>query len=392
MALTNGAQRAPSGASPRAHTTRPPRRHPAVTAVVAACLLALGANGLAGTGALAASRVVRVPASIDHTGRRDVSAQLQRFVDRVPNHSRIVFRARGVYRLRHGIKLFNRRGLVFDGNGATLRAKGSGSRPMDSPFALMAGDRGITIRDFTLVGNNPDAGTSRAFHGGAEHLAGVYLGGARDILIEDVTIRDFYGDCVYVGASGSTWSRNVTFQDSRCLRTGRHGVGLIAGRDVTIQRVRFDKVGFMVVDIEPDRSIDGAVDVVIRKNRVGSYGLTGRYVSWFVAASAGARGAPVRDLTIRGNKVVGVGRAGYDGQALGISVIIDGGVGPRSGIVIRGNSSTRTVTRTGHGAPILIRGASGVTVVGNRQPMRSGAFARISGSTKVVSRDNDTGR
>ncbi|MFN8519372.1 MAG: right-handed parallel beta-helix repeat-containing protein [Chloroflexota bacterium] len=357
-----------------------------------AVLLTVGATAMATPAAQAATRVVRVPASIDHDGSRDVSSQLQRFVNGVPNNSRIVFRARGVYRLDDGLVLLNRRNLVFDGNGATIRARGSGSRPMDSPFALMHNDQGITIRDFKLVGNNPDAGTARAYHGGAEHLAGVYLGGAKDILIEDVSIRDFYGDCVYIGASGTTWSRGVTFQDSSCTRTGRHGVGLIAGRDVLIQRVRFDKVGFMVVDIEPDRAVDGAADVVIRKNTVGSYGLTNRYVCWFVAASAGARGATVRRLTIAGNKVTGVGRAGYDGKAWAISVIIDGRIGPRSSIVIRGNRSSRTVARTDHGAPILIRNASGVTITGNRQPMRSGAFALISGSSNVVNKDNSTRR
>ncbi len=355
-------------------------------------LFTLGASGLAGTEAQAASRVVRVPSSIDYKGRRDVSSQLQRFINRVPNNSRIVFRGRGVYRLRHGINLSNRRNLVLDGNGATLRARGSASRPLDSVFALMQGSRNLRFRDFTLVGNNRNAGTARAF-GGGEHLHGFYIGGATDILIEDVIIRNFPGDCVYIGTnSGTTWSRNITFQDSRCSGTGRHGVGIIAARDTLIQRVTFDKIGFMVVDIEPNRRVEGAIDTVIRNNKVGTYGHTNRFVSWFVAASAGARGAPVRNLTISGNKVTGVARAGYDRTALGISVIIDGGTGPRSNIGIRNNTSTRTVSRTMHGAPILIRNASGVTVTGNRQPMRSGAFARISGSTRVVSRDNDTRR
>jgi hypothetical protein len=364
----------------------------AAMAMALACVFSLGGERLADTEAQAASRVVRVPASIDYKGRRDVSSQLQRLIDRAPNGATIRFRSRGIYLLRHGIRLSNRRDLVLDGNGATLRARGSASRPLDSAFALMQGARNLRFRDFTLVGNNRNAGTARAY-GGGEHLHGFYIGGATNILIEDVTIRRFPGDCVYIGTdSGTTWSRNVTFQDSRCSGTGRHGVGIIAARDTLIQRVTFDEIGFMVVDIEPNRRVEGAIGTVIRNNKVGTYGLTNRFVSWFVAASAGARGAPVRDLTISGNKVKGVARAGYDRRALGISVIIDGGTGPRSDIVIRNNTSTRTVSRTMHGAPILIRNASGVTVTGNRQPMRSGAFAQIYGSTRVVSRDNDTRR
>ncbi len=332
-----------------------------------------------------------VPTSVDSSGGSDASAALQRFVNGVPNGATIRFRA-GTYRMDHGLNLSNRRDLVLDGNGATLRSRGSGSRSLDSIFALMYGSQRLTFRDFTLVGNNPYAGTASAMSGG-ESLHGFYIGGATDVLIQDVSIRDVNGDCVYVGTdSGTTWSRNVTFQDSTCTRTGRHGVGIIAGRNTLIQRVRFDEIGFMVVDIEPNRSVEGAIGTVFRNNTVGSYGLTNRYVSWVVAASAGADGAVVSDLTISGNAVSGVARAGYDGTALGISVIIDGRDAPRSGIVIRDNTSTRTVSRTMHGAPVLIRNASGVTVTGNRQPMSSGAFAQISGSSSVTNSGNDTSR
>ncbi|MFN8519715.1 MAG: hypothetical protein U0667_10090 [Chloroflexota bacterium] len=309
----------------------------------------------------------------------------------MPNGSTIQFRS-GTYRIDDGINLSNRSNLVLDGNGATLKANGTASRPLDSVFALMYSSRQLTFRDFNLVGNNPNAGTVNAY-GGGEGLHGFYVGGASDILIEDVSIRNFYGDCVYIGTdSGTTWSRNITFQDSTCTGTGRHGVALIAGSNTLIQRVTFDQIGFMVVDIEPDRSAEGATDTVIRNNTVGSYGLTNRYIGWFVAAYAGAKGAPVRNLTISGNSVSGTSRLGYDGQAAAISIVVDGGVGPRSGIVITGNASTRTVSRTDNGMPILIKGADGVTITGNKQPMSSGAFATVSGSSSVTNSGNDTSR
>ena len=371
---------------------RPSLRRIAATALALGLLLTVGAEGLSGTQAEAAKRVVRVPASIDYRGRSDVSGELQRFINRVPNSSKIVFRSRGVYRLDNGIVLLNRRNLVFDGNGATLRARGSGGRPMDSVFALMSGDRGITIRDFKLVGNNPHAGTALAFHAGAEQLHGFYLGGARDVLIEDVSIRDFYGDCVYIGTNnGTTWSRDITFQDSSCTRTGRHGVGLIAGRDILIQRVRFDKIAFMVVDIEPDRASEGVVGAVIRRNRVGSYGLTNRYVGWFVAAYAGARGAPVRNVTIKGNRVSGVARTGYEGVARALNIVIDGRIGPRTNWRILSNKGTRSVSGA-YGSPIVVWNANGLTITGNHQPIaRAGRrIAQIVSSSNVVNRNNRT--
>lgn len=333
----------------------------------------------------------RVPGSVDATGLTDASAALQRFVDQVPNGATIEFPADGVYRMDHGLQLWRRHDLVFEGNGATLSAVGSPRRPGDSPFALMFGDERIVVRGFRLEGQNPDAGTQDAFHGGDEHLAGFYLGGVTDVLIEGVTITGFYGDCVYLGSNTSdVWSSRVVFRDSTCTRTGRHGVSVIAARDATIQRVTFDEIGFMIVDIEPDREEDGASSIALLDNTIGTYGLTDEYVSWVLAAYGGADGAPVDDVAIIGNSISGVGRTGKDQVALGLSVVADGRVGPRSGFVIRDNTSTRIVTRTDNGAPILIRNVTGVEVTGNRQPMSSGELAVFRNATGVVYGANDT--
>lgn len=332
-----------------------------------------------------------VPQDIDASGATDVSAALQRFVDRVPNGAIIEFPADGIFRMGHGLQLWRRSDLAFVGNGSTLVATGSPSRPTDSPFALMYGDERISIRDFVLQGENPDAGTSDAFHGRDEHLSGVYVGGATDVLVENVTVSGFYGDCVYVGSNTShVWSTRVAFQDSTCTLTGRHGVSIIAGQDVTIQRVTFDEIGFMIVDIEPDLPTDGATAVALVDNTIGTYGLTDEYVSWLLAAYAGAEGVPIRDVTVMRNTISGVARTGNDGVALALSVVADGRLGPRSGFVIRDNVSDLTVRRDDHGAPILMRAVEGVVVTGNRQPMSSGQLAVFRDSTGVVYGANDT--
>jgi len=323
---------------------------------------------------------------VDSTGGSDASAALQRFVDGVPSGSTVVFKAGGTYRMDHGLLLGNRHDLVFEGNGATLRANGSGGTPGDSVFALFFGDARITIRNLTLQGNNPDAGTRNAYHGSAESLAGIYLGGATDITISGVTMRDFYGDCLYVGSNTTgAWSQHITYRDSTCTGAGRHGVAVIAARDVTIQRVRLDRIGFMVVDIEPDRSSEGATGIMIRDNTIGSYGLTNQYVCFIVAAYAGSSGA-IRDVSLIGNTISGNPSAGYTGRAVGLNVVVDGNVGPRSGFVIRDNTSTITLAST----PIRIGNTSGVTVTGNRQPMSSGSLATFPGSSSVTYQGNDT--
>lgn len=338
-----------------------------------------------------AGSAVDVPAWVDATGATDASAALQRFVDGVPDGSIIRFAPGGEYRMDHGLVLRRRHDLVFEGNGATLRAQGSARDAMDSVFALMEGDERIAIRDFTLIGNNPDAGTRDAFHGRDEHLHGFYLGGVSDVLIEGITITDFYGDCVYVGTDGdSTWSSNVVFQDSTCTRSGRHGVGYIAGRDITVQRVTFDAIGMWVVDIEPNRPFEGADGFLFRDNTIGTYGLTDQYIVWLVSARAGAEGSVAHDVSIIGNTITGNPASGFDGEPLGLAVYVDGDLGPRSNWVIRDNTSTISMSRTTHGAPIYIRDTDGVIVADNRQPMGRGELGRFPGSTNVIYQDNDT--
>ena len=84
----------------------------------------------------------------------------------VPDGSTIVFRAGTTYRLDDGIKLVNRHHLTFIGNGATLKANGTAGTHTDTPFALWGLDTYITIKGFTIVGNNPtglySAATGRA--------------------------------------------------------------------------------------------------------------------------------------------------------------------------------------------------------------------------------------
>ena len=132
-----------------------------------------------------------------------------------------------------------------------------------------------------MVGNNSEAGTSAACCS-REAQHGIAVLSADATLIEDMDIRRVWGDCVYVnyrsGLAGD-WSDGVTFRDSSCTLTGRHGVGIIAGKNLRIERNVFDQIGFMIVDIEPNDSSGGASDVLVADNTIGSYGLTDQYVT-----------------------------------------------------------------------------------------------------------------
>ena len=174
-----------------------------------------------------------VPAWIDATGKTDASWALQSFVDSVPDGSTIEFRAGGTYRMDAGLALENRNDLTSEGNGATLRSAG-GSEPASSLFVLRW-NNGITIREFSLVGNDPKDGTSQAYR---EWVHGILLRGGSDVEIANVAISGAWGDCLYV----SGWADTVSFHDSTCASSGRNGIAITAGKNV-VERRAFGIVG-----------------------------------------------------------------------------------------------------------------------------------------------------
>ena len=322
-----------------------------------------------------------LPATIDATGSADASPGLLAFIASVPDGSTIVFAAGGTYRLNHGLAITNRHNLVFEGNGATLRSYGSGSVVTDSPFSLDDGDSGITIRDFSLVGSNPDSGAA-IYHSGAENQMGIATYGASNVEIANVSISHSWGDCLYIAGprngSDAIWSDTIWFHDSTCSQAGRDGVAIVAGSHVTIENDHFDTLGMHVLDIEPDTAKGGGTYVTFRTNTVGIYGLGSVYTGYFFAAD-GAVGSIVHDVTVTGNTVAGNPHDGYDGSIRGLSTTVE--VSRRGNIIFTNNSSGQTI-----GGPVLLFAhVDGLTVSGNSEPLSRGSLTSISDSTSVHS-------
>ncbi len=310
---------------------------------------------------------IAVPASIDATGATDASSALLAFIAKVPDESTIVFRAGGIYRIDHGLVLMSRHGLVFEGNGATLKA--SGCESQSSPFKLADHNDRITIRNLTLLGANTNGGTSAAFLPGCEFQAGVAIYQSQHIEIANVTIRRMQGDCLYVDAGGPdyVWSEDIWFHDSVCEANGRMGVAITAARRVTIEHVAFDNLALFVLDIEPFSDKGGATNVVFRENTVGTYGLSPRLTPYFFAAD-GQADAVIAGVTVTRNLVTG----GF----LTSNVTIP----RRQRIVFTNNRSTMP----SDGTVLEFRHIDGLTVTGNVQPRLRGPIARIDDCTGVT--------
>lgn len=302
--------------------------------------------------AAASPAVVQVPASIDATGLADASAPLVAFLDSVPDGSTIEFPAGGIYRMDAGLKFLDRHDLTFEGNGATLRSNGD-VHEASSLFALWSDNTGIVIHDFNLVGNSPSPGV---YLPGEEGAHGVLIDGGSNVDVSDVTISGVYGDAFYVGG----WADGVNIHDSIVKSNGRNGVAVIAGRNVTVQRVTFDESGYCTLDVEANDSTEGAANVKFLDNLVGTWG------DVFFAAD-GAAGSVVDGVTVSGNRVTGS------------SLATDVTVARRQDIVFTNNASTVAAD----GPVLKFAHVDGLTVSGNSQPLRSGSLAAIVDSTNV---------
>ena len=239
----------------------------------------------------------RVPRRIPSDGSEDVTAELLRYIRTVPNGSRIVFAKDGLYRINETLLIRDRRRLVFVGRGATFRAYTRGYRER-SQFSFVKGSD-VVIRDLTVKGANPNAGTSDDAY--VPNLSGQHafrFAGVQGAVLDDVQAYDLYGDFVYFGG----WltqqgriipSRNVTVQRSRFERNGRQGIAPIACEDVLIADNEIADVRRSTIDLEPNSDERGCERVSIIGNTFGASRL-----AWI---ASGGLGSKISDVYVADN-------------------------------------------------------------------------------------------
>jgi hypothetical protein len=300
--------------------------------------------------------VVRVPASIDRSGTRDVSAAFATFLAGVPDGSVVELPRNGRYRLEAGLVVSGRRDLTLVGNGATVFATTPGH--VSRASVAIDDSSGIVVRDLVVDGANPFAGRGdAAFRADKHGQHGFRIASSTDVTLDGVTVTDPYGDFVYLGQSSETrlrpgggpWTDGVVIRNSRFTRNGRQGISLVAARNVLIEGNSISEVRRSTFDFEPLAARAGVEDVVVRDNRIG----VGRLL--FVAAEGAG---PVDDVTIERNRLTG--------QAMGVQMRdLAGGI--RRNWRVLDNTSD-VVAGSGNGAAMEFYRVDGLLVRGNRQP------------------------
>lgn len=299
----------------------------------------------------ASGNTYTVPGSVPTGCSTDATAQILSWIASVPNNSTLQFAANACYRIEGTLELKNR-DLTIDGNGATFKSLNA---PTGQRAIWRLWDSTITLRHMTIVGSYANGGT---LTDSLQWAHGIELRGT-DAVVENVSMSDLAGDCVYFGLGADRSSGDV--RDSSCQSIGRNAVSVVAGDDIRVERVTTDRIGYIAFDVEPNTgSGNGSRNVVFDSNTIGSY---------FMKAYTIIGNAPVSDQAFTNNRVVG--------QGLKIAVV-NKSHRPQQ-LKITGNSSDTPAAP----AAMNLDGIDGATVSNNTVPLTSGMMAQVDSSCNV---------
>ena len=181
-----------------------------------------------------AGTVVLVPASIDATGKADVTQALQKFIDKVPNGRVIEFRHNGRYRIDGTLFVMNRQDLTFE---RRRRARCSRRRAAGRDRAqwwIKDGSKIVVPQHHRAGRESRTAAVAKgAYVAKLETQHGFRFEGVNGAELDHVRVTDVYGDFVYIGRDKhQVPSRNVWIHDSTFRRNGRQGIAVTAATNV----------------------------------------------------------------------------------------------------------------------------------------------------------------
>ncbi len=181
---------------------------------------------------------------------------------------------------------------VNNGNNSCMKPNSNTTIILDGNLLLQPNDLGtysiIKInkkQNVFITGSGSIVGDVKTHTGvEGEWGMGVSLSSSRDITLQGITIKNCWGDCIYLGQSTigrDEYSENVLIERVTCEAGRRQGLSLIAGKDIHITKCRFIDTGKIKytapgrgIDIEPNDKDNTVVqNVLIEDCRFsGNYG------------------------------------------------------------------------------------------------------------------------
>jgi hypothetical protein len=246
-----------------------------------------------------------VPESIAADCSRPVENEIMAWLATVPDGATAQFQHKGCYGQDETIELQDRTNLTIDGNGSSFKALTRGSPNRDN--WRIEGGQGITLKDMTVCGSNPNAGIhDNAYDGKVEWQHGFRFAGTNGGTLENVRVFDVYGDFVEAmwdwrasDVYSAPMARNIVVRDSYFARAGRMGIGLTGVDGFLLENSYVGDVNMAAVDLELDVATHLGRNISIVGNTFGPH-------RFALFANGGMGGAPnVGNVLISGNRMTG---------------------------------------------------------------------------------------
>lgn len=219
---------------------------------------------------------VTVPRSIPADESRDVTAELNAFFAELPNSSHVRFPEKARYRIDGTLLIEYKQQLIIEGNGVVFRAVERGEdhaksenyagwkQTRNRAHIRIRNSRQILIKSVEVHGAHPEAGRKGIYDGNGEAQHGFDILGGKDITLENVTVHDVYGDCVYLSKA-----KGVIVRNSKLTRCGRQGIAIATGEDILIEKNEIADSRRRIIDIEPYGTDWNTGNIRIIGNRLG---------------------------------------------------------------------------------------------------------------------------
>ncbi len=294
---------------------------------------------------------ITIPPSIRADCVGDTTAQLQAFLDSVPNGTPksptvITFPASSCYRIEGTLLLANRSHLSL--NGGTFRAftVGDLNAPGKNPIRNRAHWRVMASTGISFLGTAVQGPVDQPYYSeDTEAQHGFVVGEfSTDVTLTNVRVTNVLGDFVAVTGGSS----NVEVSGGEFSGAGRQGFSVNEGSDVLFHDNTLTRISRSAVDLEP--LLDWEIhDITVSDNTFTAP------IANVIFANAGT-GSAVSDITFTGNSVVGVPFTAKVRAPCG---------GRRSNYTFTDNVSDTEAT-----LPLKFGRIDGLTVTGNTLPTR----------------------
>lgn len=138
------------------------------------------------------------------------------------------------------------------------------------------------VKNVNIIGNVEVVGERNEHEGvTGEWGFGISIRGSNDVYIENVNVRDFWGDGIYIGSTEKqNYNKNVVIKNARLHNNRRQGISIISAKDLKIINPVITNTNGTApqsgIDIEPNHELEYLENIeiinMITENNKG-YGL-----------------------------------------------------------------------------------------------------------------------